>query len=120
MFDSQAGSQGLYFLSGCAGVQLATRGCRVTAVMSGCAGVQLATTAATRGCRVTVVMSSCEVMTTIQWFNILYSLDITPPFLPIRFSYKYGRLVYTPPFLVVQRARETAMAELSVTVLCGL
>ena len=68
----------------------ATRGCRVTVVMSGCVGVQLATTAATQGCRVTVVMSGCEVMTTIQWFNILYSLDIMPPFLPIRFNYKYG------------------------------
>ena len=29
-------------------------------------------------------------------------------------------LVYTPPFLAVERAMETAMAELSVTVSCGL
>ena len=29
-------------------------------------------------------------------------------------------LTYMPPFLAVERARETAMAELSVTVLCGL
>ena len=29
-------------------------------------------------------------------------------------------LVYTPPFLSVERARETAMAELSVTVSCDL
>ena len=29
-------------------------------------------------------------------------------------------LVYTPPFLVVERVRETVMAEMSVRVSCGL
>ena len=29
-------------------------------------------------------------------------------------------LIYTPPFLAVERMRETAMAELSLTVLCSL
>ena len=54
----------------------------------------------------------------------VYSLDITPPlpFLLIRFSFKYGEaynwimvisLVYMPPFLAVEHARETALAELS-------
>ena len=48
-----------------------------------------------------------------------------PPFLLIRFSYKYGLIIvisldYAPPFLAVERARETATAELSVTVSCGL
>ena len=52
---------------------------------------------------------------------------LRPPFLLIRFSYKYGvggliiviSLVYTLPFLTVECARETAMAELSVTISCG-
>ena len=59
--------------------------------------------------------------------QIPYSLDIMLPFLPIRFSYKYGggliivvSLIYMPPFLAVECARETAMAELSVTISCGL
>ena len=52
-----------------------------------------------------------------------YSFHImpTPPFLSIRFSYKYGgglimviSLIYTTPFLAMERKRETAMEELSV------
>ena len=60
------------------------------------------------------------------WLIILYSLDITPPFCRLHLATSMGgfiieiTLVYTPPFLTVERARETAMAELSVTVSCGL
>ena len=56
-------------------------------------------------------------------YHLTHSTLRPPPlFLPIRFSYKYGGglIIYTPPFLTVERARETAMVELSVTVLCIL
>ena len=65
-----------------------------------------------------------DVCTEIEAHLILH-----PPFLPIRFSYKYGgaynlimviSLVYTPPFSAVEHARETAMAEWSVTISCSL
>ena len=65
----------------------------------------------------------------VSWRNCTHS-TLHPPFLLTRFSYKYGggaynwimviSLAYTPTFLAVERARETAMAELSVTISCGL
>ena len=37
-----------------------------------------------------------------------------------RGAYNLINLIYTPPFMAVDRTRETAMAELSVTISCGL
>ena len=71
----------------------------------------------------------CHQSPSVKLYAYCTHSTLHPPFLPIRFSYKYGGAynsimvispVYMPPFLTVECARETAMAELSIGVSCGL
>ena len=80
------------------------------------------------------VLSGCQVCDwgiSVPHVQYIYHTHLTlrAPFLPIRFSYKYREaynsitvvsFIYMPPFLAVECARETAMAEMSVTVSCCL